>query len=657
MTLKLRSVTSCLIPLAVFVHTAFSPVPSPAAEPGAVKEGDLIKILKSDAPSSEKAITCKKLTIYGSKEAVPALAPLLTDAQLTSWARTALEAIPDASAAQALRDAMPKTQGRVLIGIINSLGVRQDREAVSALAAKLNDADNGVASAAAEALGHIGTSSAAQALKAALGNARDGARSSVAYGYLLCAEKALAQGNSSEAVRIYDAIRQTSSLPKQRVLEATRGAILARGQAGVPLLLEQLRSPDIALLGIGLNAARELPGLDVTQALSRELDQANAERQVSILLALSDRTDAAVLPRLLQAAESGPKPVRIAAVGLFDRFRDLSCVPVLLNAAADNDADIARPAKSALARFGSKEVDADLLARLRLASGKTREVLIGLAEQRRISAALPVVLQSTSDSNKEIRHAAIQAVGVLGSEQQATHLVHLLPAASNQDEREDIETALLAICGRNGARALPAVMPLAQQGDSATRVIGLHALAAIGGQDALSAVKSAIKDSDATIQDEAVRTLASWPNTWPDDSEVAEPLLTLAKSASKASHKSQGLQGYLLYIQESKKLSNAEKLEKISELLPNLQTADEKRVAIAALGTVPTAASLDRLIAFTSDSSVAEEAAQGILKITTDRNVRDLSGDVRRKALQTVADKSESETTKKRAQDALRRIR
>ena len=38
------------------------------------------------------------------------------------------------------------------------------------------------------------------------------------------------------------------------------------------------------------------------------------------------------------------------------------------SAATETDADVARPAKAALARIGGKDVDADLLARLRLAT-------------------------------------------------------------------------------------------------------------------------------------------------------------------------------------------------------------------------------------------------------------------------------------------------
>ena len=125
------------------------------------------------------------------------------------------------------------------------------------------------------------------------------------------------------------------------------------------------------------------------------------------------------------------------------------------------------------------------------------------------------------------------------------------------------------------------MLPLAKNSDSALRKIALHVLASIGGSDALAAVKAALDDRDESVQDDAVGTLATWPNNWPEDAGVAEPLLTLAKSGKKTSYQVQGTRGYLLYLQENKKLSNAEKLTAINGLLPSLKQPQEKRLAIS----------------------------------------------------------------------------
>ena len=307
MMLTNRHFTCCVALLVAASTLATSQTSTAAAgnQRSKEEESQLIAVLRSDAAPAEKAITCKRLSVYGTSEAVPALAPLLLDKELSSWARIALEVIPGPAADAALRDAMNKAEGRLLVGVINSISVRRDAQAAEGLAAKLKSDDADVASAAAVALGHIGGEQSAKVLVQALAEAPAVVRPAVAEGCILCAEKSLAEGKSTDAVKLYDTVRQ-ASLPKQRLLEAIRGAILARGFGGIVLLIEQLEAPDKAQLGIGLRAARELPGREVTERLAAEIKQLSPDRQPLLLLAIADRSDAAVLPTVLEAAKNGP---------------------------------------------------------------------------------------------------------------------------------------------------------------------------------------------------------------------------------------------------------------------------------------------------------------------------------------------------------------
>ena len=641
---------------AIFVLLTVQPslAANASNEAAAEKQRKLIAILQSDAPPQDKAIPCKQLAIYGDKQAVPALAPLLANKDLSSWARIALEAIPGPEADEALRAALAKLQGNLLIGAINSIGVRRDQKAVGVLAGKLGDADLEVVAAAAVALGNIGGADAAKVLADKLASPRKEIVPAIAEGSVVCAERFLTDGKLAEATKIYDTVRE-ADVPTQRRLEAIRGAILARESAGLPLLIEQLRSSSRAEFAMALRTARELKGRDVTEAIGAEFDRAGSDHQVMLLLALADRKDEAVFPRLLKAAQNSSKPSRIAALGSLDRFNDLSSVPVLLAGAADQDAEVARPAKATLTRMEGKPVDTALLNQLSQASGRTRQVIIELAALRRIEAAVPAVLSSIEDSDPGIRRAAISTLSTLGSDQQVSDLVRLLSKTQDADQRDGIERALTAICGRCGTKCAPQILPLAKNNDSELRKIGLRTLATIGGPEALAAVTAAVNDPDETVQDEAVGTLATWPNNWPDDATVAEPLLNLAKSGRKPSYKVQGTRGYLLHLQETKKLSNAEKLAAIDRLLPLLKQPQEKRLAIATLGAIPTARSLELLTTFASEPALAEEASVGIVKIATAPDLEGASKEVRQKALQTAVDKSKNDTTRKKASDALKK--
>jgi len=619
------------------------------------RQQEFIAVLRSDAPPQDKAIPCKQLAIYGNKDAVPALAPLLADQELASWARIALEAIPGPEADEALRAALPKLNGLLLIGTINSIGVRRDAHAVPALAGQVTATDPDVVAAAAVALGKIGGKEAAKVLNHALSRADQQNLSSVSEGVILCAERFLAEGMFAEAAQMYDAVRQ-ADVPKQRWLEATRGAILARRSDGIPLLIEQLRSPARAEFAMALRTARELDGRDVTEAIAAEMDRAGTDHEVMLALALSDRTDDAVLPKLLQVAGTGSKPARVATLGLLDRYGDVSAVPVLLDAASEADAEVAQPAKATLTRMEGKSVDAVLLSRLPQASGPTRQVIIELAELRRIEAAVPAIVPSAKDSDPGVRRAALSALGALGSEQQAGELVGLLCKEQDPADREAMEGALTAICGRAGAKSLPSVMVLAKNDDIDLRIIALRALATIGGGKALAGVTAALNDADESVQDEAVGTLATWPNNWPEDASVAEPLLGLVKSDRKRSHQVQGARGYLRYVQENKKLHNADKLKAIDQLLPYLKQPQEKRLAISTLSGIPSAKTLHALEALAEDPAVVEEACLALVTVATAKDLEGADRAARRRALQTALDHAKSDATLKKAREALNAI-
>lgn len=623
-------------------------------ESPAAKQRELIQVLTSDAAPADKALVCKKLAVYGTSKAVPALAALLSDEQLASWARIALEAIPGSAADAALRKAMRELHGKLLVGVINSIGVRRDSRAVNGLIKDLSDNDAEVASAAAVALGRIGNDKAASALEAALATAPAGVRSAAAQGCVLCAEKFASLGKSEKAVKLYAAVR-SADVPKQRILEATRGMILARKSAGLALLLEQLRSPDRAFFRLGLRVVREVPGLEVTKALAAELKSCPPERQAPLLLAVADRPDGIASAVILEAAKTGPANLRVVAIGALERQGDVSSVPVLLEAAVDPDAAVAQAGLGALTRLPGNDVNANLLARLPQATGKARRVLLELAGRRRIDEALPTIVASAQDPDASVRRAAIQAIAALGDEPQMTVLVGLLQKTESAGERTDLQSALSTIGGRVGAQCVPDLLPLMQSADSGLRLLTLPVLAAVGGPEALNAVKAAVEDKDEPVRDEAVRTLSTWPNNWPEDSSVLEPLLALAKDPTRTTYQVLAARGYLHFLEGDKQLKEADKLGKVRELMPMLQRPEEQQLAVTVIGGVPTEQALELLCDFCVQPAAAEDACAAIVKLTGEKSAG-ISKEQRRHALELVLEKAKEEKTRKKAETRLKAL-
>ena len=191
-------------------------------------ETKLAAVLKTDVPRDAKDYVCRKLMIIGTAESVPTLAALLTDKDLSHMSRFALERIPAPEAAAAMRDALPKVNGALKVGVLSSLGVRRDTASVPAMAALLGDADAAVASAAAHALGDVRNAEAAKALSDAKPSA-PAVKQAVTDASLSCAEALLAEGKKAEAIAIYKSYVGEGQ-PKHVRLAATRGMLAGAGK-------------------------------------------------------------------------------------------------------------------------------------------------------------------------------------------------------------------------------------------------------------------------------------------------------------------------------------------------------------------------------------------------------------------------------------------
>ncbi|MEZ6133408.1 MAG: HEAT repeat domain-containing protein [Pirellulaceae bacterium] len=573
------------------------------------QETKWLSVLRSDAAPSEKAIACKHLAIHGSSDSVAELAKLLPNPQLSSWARTALEVIPDAAADKALRDACESLQGRLLAGTLNSIGVRRDAAAVELLSARLQDSDVEVASAAAVALGRVGNSDAAKSLQQALTSTQGPVRDAVAEGYVLCAEGRFSAGEFEAATKIYDEIRQ-AEVPQQRMIEATRGAILARKQAGIPLLIETFQSADDKLFQLALGTARELAGSEVDQALASQLASAIPERAALIVQAMSDRPGTVQVAAIIKAAESGNQQVRLSAIDALQRVGDVSCLPVLLAIAVQDETELAQAAKVALAGLAGEGVDAELAALLTKAEGKSYPLLIELVGQRRIQT-VPDLLKALKHSDTSVRHAALVSLGETVSLDQLPELIAQVVSPKDATDLEVAGQALKAAsirmpdreaCATQIAQALIRAQP-------ATRSLLLEILSDVGGTKALATLADAAKSNDPELQDTGSRLLGKWNNV-----AAAPVLLDLAKSAPAEKYQVRALRGFI-GIARKFTMSDEERAAMCKSALETASRDDEKKLVLEVLQIHPSVATLELALNAKKFPAIKEDATATSLVI------------------------------------------
>ena len=149
-----------------------------------------------------------------------------------------------------------------------------------------------------------------------------------------------------------------------------------------------------------------VPGKGVAEALTGELEKLPAEREALLLLALGDRRQPVPLPLVTRAIRSQSAPLREAAVRVLAKSQDQKALGMLFEAALGND-EAAGPAREALRRHQSEDVDALVLSRLKNADSQKKIVLLDLAGARRIEPAKSAVVGALDDRNQDVRTAAL----------------------------------------------------------------------------------------------------------------------------------------------------------------------------------------------------------------------------------------------------------
>lgn len=542
------------MPMVTAVALLLAAIPaSLRAQQSPPAEGDeaaLIAVLESDAPIFDKAKACQRLATIGTKKAVPVLAKLLSDERMSHYARYGLEPIPDPAVDEAFCASLGKLKGGLLVGVINSIGMRRDAKSTGDLKGLMGDSDPAVAAAAASALGRIATPEAITVLTGALDGPAS-SRTAVADACLTAADTLIAAGKQDEAATIYDAMREVD-LPKHLEIAALHGAIRARGAGGMPLLLECLNSDDKALFRVALRMAHEIGGPEVAKTLMQALELPKASEVSADELVIKKAEygagdkQADVTEQVIAAVRSGT-PLEVSnslagdpAPGEVKQLR-------VAFTKGGREQTVVVPEKEQFSLDGN-------------VSQHPRQVLLiyalGDLGQK---AALPVILEAAKSNAWDIRRAAIGVLGSLGDASAVPVLLAtaveeagLAQAAFDSLRRmkgQDVDAAvtqaldgakgakrltLIRLAGERGiASAVPALKDAADDADAEVALTAIRALGTTIGLDDLPVLIERMVDPDSTDEGAAAKdALKKAVQRMPDRDACATALLARLPAAS-----------------------------------------------------------------------------------------------------------------------------
>ncbi len=615
-------------------------------------ETKLLAVLQTPtAPLAAKQFVCKMLDRVGSAASVPVLAPMLLDESFSHMARFALERIADKSVDDALLDALSKTQGKLKIGMINSLGERRSEAAVKALVPLLQEPDLALVEAAASALGKIGGDDALDGLMEARKSTNPTVHEAASRACLNIADALLANGKESAAKDLFDTLYVPEEIPVVLVA-AFRGRVRTRGADGAALVAEALQGGAPELQSTAIQLARQVPGKDATRLFAEALPTLDTPKKALLLAALADRRDPEAQEAVLTCMNDPDGDVRLAACKAVASVGDAAALPALLQRCGSGQAQEAEAARASLALLPDKKVNPALLEKLNAADTPQKTEIIRVLAARQAKESTPVLLALMRDADASLRAESCKALNGLADVAELPALIELLMNPPEAEERNTAAETITAVAQRapeGPARTQPLLEALAKAPDTSAKAVVLGVLGKIADTASLEALRAAAKDPAPEVQDAAVRALAAWPAA-----AVLDDLLILAQTGSTEIHKVLALRGYIRLLGTASGRPAETIVQGYTEALKLAAQADEKRQVLAGLANLKSPEALNLALTLLPDAELQNEAAMALLKIAGNLTGPDAAA--ARAALQQVADQCKDETIRTQAREGLAKI-
>ncbi len=549
----------------------------------------LVDFLASDATLAGKSAACRHLREIGSAASVSVLEKMLLQEQTSDMARYALEKISDDEAENALVQGLSRSDGKIKLGILTSLGDRGAQSSVSHLAEVISGSDEGAAIASAKALGKIASQEAISVLSKALAQTSGSLKDQIASSLLHCAEIQSAKRETRVATEIYQRMIQ-AELPLPIRQAAKRGQIASSGDMAKKMIVDALNSKNADWYAPAIAMVKEFYDTSTIQEVYTLLPNLPAESQVQLLEVLSHFREKGVRASVLSAIKNPDLLVRVTALKALENVGNYTVVEFLVSHAAQSRGEEQMAARTSLWGLRCGQANPTILTNLvkNLNEGIQHELILAIGE-RRIKEGLNLLLSRAQYSSDMNRQQAIRSLKNIAAPSDLPLLVNLLLGMNKETDQLEMANTIAAVAGKrlqSTGRARLVMDELESVTDIKGRCALYRTLGKIGDDSSLSVIREAIDEGDPDVKNAAVRALAEWPTTM-----AKEDLLHVARTSPESVYKILALQAYVRMIgKESYRLPESA-VQSYKDVLDLARPEDKKLI----LGILPTFASPDAL--------------------------------------------------------------
>lgn len=604
-----------------------------------------------DVSYEAKVFICAMLFRIGTPAEVPAAAALLNDPKTADAARLFLERVDSEEAAAALRSALDRPAGkRELIGVMNSLSIKEDAASVGKMIELTKNPDASVAAAAWRALSNIANDETADFLIGVLQSAdkadtpSESAAVRIALGLQL-------SGKTAKAETLFSLLANDCRTKASRMAGANwfYAKLDPAGQKAI--LLEWITSDDAAKLNV---AAREMEKLDDAE-LEHFVQSQNVSEKIRVLLIeiLARRQGEKMLPMMLSYLKTTePEKVRMAAQFL-TKFSGERTVSAMIDALDSENEEVRSIISAAISDMPPGDVSEPLLRTL-MDKPNLRGAVIPILSKLNIRLAIEPLTELALNPDPKIYEAALEGLrGICGPvKADLERMFNLYLECRNDKQRDAVARAVASIAekNQNAADRAAVLIALADEKKNTSdeyQMAVLPLLGRLGTEAVFARIDAARKSSNPALAGAAIRALCNWPNA-----EHSADLWEIAEKSDSPIFRNQALRAYIRVVTLPNDRPAEETLEMLKKSMILAENTATRDFILTRLATVRTLEAVQWAAEYLDRPELAEAAARTIVELAHHRFLRQPNKDFFEPILLKVEATSKESATVQKAEKA-----
>jgi len=561
-----------------------------------------------------------QLYYIGSEASVEVLSSYLSDPQLHDPAiRVLRDAVPE-KAAGIFAQHLDNSADKVAIALVNAIKETGNREQAAAVTLLAGSNSPELQRSVLACLAVLGHPDSYKLLSKAASASKYMPEPTNATGSLLTFAETLAQQQQAElSLKICRQVGKKSKMAEQMHFKSralTTGASNFDIEEAIPYLAKALQSDDKSyrMAAINYAIAHDSPVENWYPFLE---SAKNPEVKIEILYLfgqLNRKRTATLVTSYLKDPDPRIREQALKSVAL---IRKDDAVPHLVKHLLDHPAPPdTDAAKAALLQGVNQELIPMLVYQLAEAPDAAKAVLIEVVAEKRNPAYFQDIYEQIP-AEGEVRAASLAHLYKLSSHEHLDKLMLLFDALEDQEEKSQIEKALVESIGSSPDKTASVLALLAHAAEKSNTSKYIGVLSAVGGKEALEAVYSEYLNGDEAVKKRAMEGLIK-----SDDLFATRAMLEICIQHPEEAVRAEAFNSYVRVVSRSS-LPDDQKLLWLRKIQPHAAHRRNTVSLIRAMGGLKTFLSFVTLGEYMDDEAFQTQAANALVRVALPSNGQD----------------------------------